>query len=33
MWDAYYFDHGIAKLKPWYDGALIYDSKISATVQ
>lgn len=33
LWDAYYFDHGIAKLKPQYDGALIYDSKISATVQ
>ena len=33
LWDAYYFDHGIAKLKPQYNGALIYDSKISATVQ
>lgn len=33
LWDAYYFDHGIAKLKPQYDGALIYDSKISATIQ
>lgn len=33
LWDAYYFDHGIAKLKPQYDGAIIYDSKISATIQ
>lgn len=33
LWDAYYFDHGIAKLKPQYDGVIIYDSKISATIQ
>lgn len=33
LWDAYYFEHGIAKLKPQYDGTIIYDSKISATVQ
>lgn len=33
LWDAYYFDHGIAKLKPQYDGVVIYDSKISATIQ
>ena len=33
LWDAYYFDHGIVKLKPQYDGVLIYDSKISATIQ
>ena len=33
LWDAYYFDHGIAKLKSQYDGVIIYDSKISATIQ
>lgn len=33
MWNAYYFDHGIAKIKPAYDGIQVQDSKLSATIQ
>lgn len=33
MWDAYYFDHGIAKIKPPYDNIQVQDSKLSATIQ
>lgn len=33
MWNAYYFDHGIAKIKPVYDGIQVQDSKLSATIQ
>lgn len=33
MWNAYYFDHGIAKIKPSYTNAQVYDSKLSATIQ
>lgn len=33
MWNAYYFDHGIAKIKPIYDSIQVQDSKLSATIQ
>ena len=33
MWNAYYFDHGIAKIKPSYANAQVQDSKLSATIQ
>lgn len=33
MWNAYYFDHGIAKIKPVYDSIQVQDSKLSATIQ
>lgn len=33
MWNAYYFDHGIAKIKPSYTNAQVQDSKLSATIQ
>ncbi len=33
MWNAYYFDHGIAKIKPSYINAQVQDSKLSATIQ
>ena len=33
MWNAYYFDHGIAKIKPSYYDVQIQDSKLSATIQ
>lgn len=33
MWDAYYFDHGVAKIKPSYSNIQIQDSKLSATIQ
>ena len=33
MWNAYYFDHGIAKIKPPYDNIQVQDSKLSATIQ
>ena len=33
MWSAYYFDHGIAKIKPSYTNAQVQDSKLSATIQ
>ena len=33
MWNAYYFDHGIAKIKPLYANAQVQDSKLSATIQ
>lgn len=33
MWNAYYFDHGIAKIKPSYTNAQMQDSKLSATIQ
>ena len=33
LWDAYYFDNGIAKLKDKYKDVNLYDSKLSATIQ
>ena len=33
LWDAYYFDNGIAKLKDKYKGVNLYDSKLSSTIQ
>lgn len=33
LWDAYYFDNGIAKLKDKYKDIDLYDSKLSATIQ
>lgn len=33
MWNAYYFDHGIAKIKPSYADVQVQDSKLSATIQ
>ena len=33
MWNAYYFDHGIAKIKPSYSDVQVLDSKLSATIQ
>ena len=33
LWDAYYFDNGIAKLKDKYKNIDLYDSKLSATIQ
>lgn len=33
LWDAYYFDNGIAKLKDKYKDVDLYDSKLSATIQ
>lgn len=33
LWDAYYFDNGIAKLKYKYKDVNLYDSKLSATIQ
>lgn len=33
LWDAYYFDNGIVKLKDKYKDINLYDSKLSATVQ
>ncbi len=33
MWNAYYFDHGIAKIKQSYANAQVQDSKLSATIQ
>ena len=33
MWNAYYFDHGIAKIKPLYANVQVQDSKLSATIQ
>lgn len=33
LWDAYYFDNGIAKLKDKYKDINLYDSKLSATIQ
>ena len=32
LWDAYYFDNGIAKLKDKYKNIDLYDSKLSATI-
>lgn len=33
LWDAYYFDNGIVKLKDKYKDVNLYDSKLSATIQ
>lgn len=33
LWDAYYFDNGIVKLKDKYKDISLYDSKLSATIQ
>lgn len=33
LWDAYYFDNGIVKLKDKYKDINLYDSKLSATIQ
>lgn len=33
LWDAYYFDNGIVKLKDKYKNIDLYDSKLSATIQ
>ena len=33
LWDAYYFDNGIAKLKDKYKDVNLHDSKLSATIQ
>ena len=33
MWNAYYFDHGIAKIKPSYSDVQVQDSKLSTTIQ
>lgn len=33
LWNAYYFDNGIAKLKDKYKDVNLYDSKLSATIQ